>query len=167
MSMVLACLTVQGTIAAVVRWPLALRSLLSGLSSPLLARTSILALVEPPLDPRPNPLPPQVMEAISSVFEQVRFEPGERIIAAGDPMDYVYLIAQVKACWASVIIPPAMATWYPPRLFRYRSDLQLKITIHGLSLGAEVNVHVGGVHRVKLKSITRWPLHPLLDPDPI
>ena len=37
----------------------------------------------------------QVMEAISSVFEEVRFEPGQQIIAAGDPMDYVYLITQV------------------------------------------------------------------------
>ena len=40
----------------------------------------------------------QVMEAIGSVFEQVRFAAGELIIAAGDPMEHVYLIAQVCYC---------------------------------------------------------------------
>ena len=41
------------------------------------------------------------MEAIGSVFEQVRFAAGELIIAAGDPMEHVYLIAQVCGCGCS------------------------------------------------------------------
>ncbi len=39
----------------------------------------------------------QVMEAIGSVFEEVRYGPREQIIAVGDPMEHVYLITQVRA----------------------------------------------------------------------
>lgn len=37
----------------------------------------------------------QVTEAISRVFEEMRYEPCQQFIAAGDPMEYVYLITQV------------------------------------------------------------------------
>jgi hypothetical protein len=37
------------------------------------------------------------------VFEEVRLAPGTRIIQAGDPVDTIFLLAQVRVCVVVVV----------------------------------------------------------------
>jgi hypothetical protein len=43
------------------------------------------------------------MEAVGRVFEEVRFQPGENIITAGEPMTHVFLIAQVSLSFLWIV----------------------------------------------------------------